>query len=703
VRDHATVPRDPKYDVLFEPVRIGPKTMRNRFYQVPHCTGFGVQKPWTQARFRATKAEGGWAAVCTEYAPINPEAGGYPAPSAQIWDDGDVRALSLTADAVHVQGALAGIELHHGGVHSWPESRMPPLTPSPIAADGVPIVGKVMQRSDIRRTQEEWAAAARRSRSAGFDIVYVYGAHTFLPMQFLAPFFNQRTDEYGGSLKNRARFWLETLEIVRDAIGEDCAIASRISVDALTEATVEVEEALEFIRMADHLVDLWDVNVSSIVEWSKDAGSSRFFPEGHQLEWTARVKEASQKPVVGVSRITSPDRMVEIVQSGAWDLIGAARPSIADPFLPKKIEEGRLDEIRECIGNNECARRALLRGIHVACSQNATAGEEFRRGWHPERVEPAANADSDVLVVGAGPAGLECAIVLGRRGMRRVHLVDAETEIGGSLRWIPRLPGLGEWGRFVNYRQIQLDKLANVEFVAGVRLDAASVREYGADIVIVATGSHWSPVGVNGVTRGPIPGADATGANVLTPEQVMQGRRPPGKRVVVYDCEGYFTGSGMAELLRLEGFEVKLATPYEHAAFEHDARLEGVLLRDRFGELGIAMHTEATVVEITPGGLRLEDGSELETDAVVLVTQLFANEELYLELESDPDALEAHGIAGLYRIGDCVAPRLLADAIFDGHRLAREIDLADPATPLPHVREAWPATKLAPTELIAPA
>jgi dimethylamine/trimethylamine dehydrogenase len=682
--------RDAKYDILFEPIRIGPKTLRNRFYQVPHCSGFGSGKPWSQAGHRGMKAEGGWGAVCTEFAPVSPETDENPYPSARMWDDGDVRALGLMASAAHAHGALAGIELHHGGIHCSNESRQPVLTVSPVAGDGLPIVGQTMQAGDIRRVQEDWVAAARRAQAAEYDIVYVYGGHTYLPMQFLSPFYNKRTDEYGGSLENRARFWLETLELVRGAVGDTCAIAVRISVDEVTPATVPVEEALEFVRMADHLVDLWDVNVSSIVEWGKDAGGSRFYPEGYQLQWTGRVREATAKPIVGVSRMTSPDLMVEIVSSGKWDIIGAARPSIADPFLPRKIEEGRLDDIRECIGGNQCIA-AVSRSHHLSCSQNATAGEEYRRGWHPEEVPPAENKDRDVLVVGAGPAGMECAIVLGRRGLRRVHLVDAEAELGGNLRWLTRLPGLGQWARVVNYRRIQLDKLANVEFVPGTRLDAAAVRDYGAAVVVVATGARWAADGLNGVTRGPIPGADAGLAHVLTPEQVvLEGKRPPGKRVVVYDGEGYVTGVGVAELLRGEGYDVEIVSPLVSIAQQSDLNLEGVLIREHLRNLGVQQRTLTTITEIRSGGALAEgfDGPlELEADGVVLVTQRLANEQLFVELDSDRGALEAAGIQGAYRIGDCTAPRTLADAVFDGHRLARELESDDPSRPRPVLRE----------------
>jgi dimethylamine/trimethylamine dehydrogenase len=682
------VGRDPRHDILFEPVTIGPKTLRNRFYQVPHCTGFGVHKPWSQARHRAIKAEGGWAAVCTEFCSISPEAAETP---CRLWDEDDVRALRIMCDEVHAHGALAGVELHHGGVNSRNrESRLASLAPSQIAGDHQLVTPKAMEVRDIRRVQREWAAAALRAERAGFDIVYVYGAHSYLPMQFLSPFYNRRTDSYGGSLERRARFWLETLEQVRAAVGERCAIASRIAVDALGPAGVELEEGLAFIALADHLVDLWDVNVGSIAEWSKDSGSSRFFAEGYQLAWTGKVRAVTAKPVVGVGRLTSPDRMAEIVRSGAFDLIGSARPSIADPFLPQKISEGRLDDIRECTGSNVCTGRGGM--DHLGCTQNAAAGEEYRRGWHPERFDRAANADRNVLVIGAGPAGLECAMVLGKRGMGGVHLVDAEAEMGGCLRWIRRLPGLGEWGRVVDYRRVQLGKLANVEFVPRLRLDAEAARGYGADIVVVATGARWAVDGLGPGSRGPVRGADATVPYCLTPEQVMlEGKRPPGRRTVVYDAEGYFMGAGLAELLVAEGYEVRLVTSYSQISPFSDETLEGSLLRRHLHEIGVVADCGIDLMAVDPGGVegRHEFGEvwQAETDAVVLVTQRVSDEALYRELAADPASLESAGVEAVYRIGDCVAPQLLADVIFDGHRLAREIDTEDPAVPLPYRRE----------------
>ena len=701
--------RDPQHDILFEPVTIGPKVLRNRFYQVPHCTGFGGTKPWSQAHHRSIKAEGGWAAVCTEYAPISPDSDSQPFASARLWDEEDARGLSLMCEAAHEHGALAGIELHHAGAFAANrESRLPALAPSQVANGLMPrgTVPKAMERADIRRVMDDWVCAARRARDAGFDIVYVYGGHSYLMQQFLSPLLNRRADEYGGSLENRARLYLETLERVREAVGDDCAIVTRFAVDALDPYGIGLDEGLEFVALADHLVDLWDITIGAVSGPARvDSGSSRFYPEGHQLEWTARVREMTSKPIVGTGRFTNPDTMAAAVRSRQLDLIGAARPSIADPYLPKKIEEGRYDEVRECIGCNVCYSRANYH-LHIGCTQNATAGEEFRRGWHPERFTRAANADRDVLVVGAGPAGLECAIVLGKRELRRVLLVEADTEIGGTTRWIPQLPGLGEWGRVLDWRQVQLQRLRNVEVSTGARLGTQETLEYGAELVVVATGSHWATDGLNGITCRPIPGADASQPWVLTPEQVMvEAKRPPGERVVVYDCDGYFMGASLAELLALEGYRVTLATPYAQVAPLCVETLEADPLLRRLHEIGVSIATGMTVTALEPGRTLGQDmfanPVTLEADAVVLVTQRVSDDTLYTELTAEsPESLSTAGIEGVYRIGDCVSPRLLGESIYDGHRLAREIDSLDPSVPLAYLRERLlvtaAATSLAP-------
>jgi dimethylamine/trimethylamine dehydrogenase len=231
-----------------------------------------------------------------------------------------------------------------------------------------------------------------------------------------------------------------------------------------------------------------------------------------------------------------------------------------------------------------------------------------------------------------------------------------------------------------------------VEWIPRTRLDAAAVRDYGAAIVIVATGSRWATDGLNSATHDAIPGADASLPHVLTPEQLMlDGKRPPGERVLVWDCEGYFVGTGLAERLALDGHSVDLATSLHVIAPYTDETLEGPQVRQRLHEVGVRQHRGVQLVEVAPGGVRAtnEFGEpfELEIDALVLVTQRLSDDALYHELVSDPDALAAEGIEAVYRIGDCVSPRIIAEAVFDGHRLAREIDADDPAGPLPYRRE----------------
>jgi dimethylamine/trimethylamine dehydrogenase len=301
-----------------------------------------------------------------------------------------------------------------------------------------------------------------------------------------------------------------------------------------------------------------------------------------------------------------------------------------------------------------------------------------------------------VLVIGSGPAGMECAMVLGKRGMRRVHLVEAQDDMGGIMRWVPQLPGLGEWARVVNYRRIQIDKLKNVEFIPNTELDADGVKDYGAEIVVVATGAYWATDGLNGCTHDTIPGADASQPWCLTPEQIMRdGKEVPGDKVLIVDDDGYYMGPSMAEKLALDGKQVTLMTHLGHIGPYMHFTLEAPNMHRKLHKLKVEMVTYQIPTQMEQGKVTSahvfdeEHLTDWGVDAVVLVTQRRSNEALFRELKDriGLDALNAEGITGLYRIGDCEAPRLTADCVFSGHRLAREIDSDDPATPKPFIRE----------------
>ena len=376
--------------------------------------------------------------------------------------------------------------------------------------------------------------------------------------------------------------------------------------------------------------------------------------------------------------------MAAVIRSGAFDLIGAARPAIADPFLPRKIAEGRLGDIRECTGANVCIMKEEAFG-HVGCIQNATAGEEFRRGWHPERFEPTPDPDRAVLVVGAGPAGMECAMVLGRRGFAAVHLVDAEDEVGGRIRWTRRLPTLGDWGRVADWRRTQLDQLPNVEVITGRRLSAADVLDYGAGIVIVATGSRWSGDGSQPGRLRPISLAPGL-PEALTPERVMTGDRPTGQRVAVYDVDGYYVGPGIAELLAAEGYDVHLVTPRAGRLADLGRHARGAACCASTCTTSGSRCTSASRCWRTS---RVASAARRSTatrgcssvDDLVLVTHQVPSDELHRALVADPTALDAAGITAVHLIGDAASPRWISESVFDGHRLAREIDLPDPSFP----------------------
>ncbi|HYL72004.1 MAG TPA: FAD-dependent oxidoreductase [Candidatus Dormibacteraeota bacterium] len=682
--------RNPRYDILFEPVKIGPVTARNRFYAVPHAAGMTNAMPHMRAAFRETKAEGGWGVVCTGYVSIHPSSDDAPLPFATLWDEDDVRSHALMTEAVHRQGALAGIELWHGGGSVMNRStRTPPLSPSGTAwmATHVNFMGnqrpKMMDLDDIRQLLAWQAEAARKARRAGFDIVYVYAGMGYLPYEFLLPEWNHRSDAYGGSVANRVRIVRELLEVTHEAVAGQCAVALRISLEELrTRPSDRAEsEAHEVVALLADVPDLWDVKLDSS---PTDCASSRFAAEGSHEPIIDFVKKVTRKPVVGVGRFTSPDTMVGQIRRGVLDLIGAARPSIADPFLPRKIDEGREQDIRECIGCNICIS-SWHDSVPVRCTQNPTIGEEWRRGWHPERIAPAASSVS-VLVVGAGPAGLECALALGRRGYD-VGVAEAEEEIGGRLRFETRLPGLAAWGRVLDWRRGQLERLPNVAIYRGNLLTAREILELGNTHVVIATGARWARLLYSPLE---VPAGRLEGPHVLTPDDLAAGARVQAP-VVVYDFDNYYMGSVLAEHLARGVTGVSYVTPAGHASAWAIMSNEQPQIHRALATAGVTLHTLARVTEFVDGELTLAHQftnaiTRLPCRSLVIVGARFANDALHAELTRDPSALAAAGIRSVSRIGDALAPGAIVHAVYSGHRFARELD-ADPAA-LGHRRDA---------------
>jgi dimethylamine/trimethylamine dehydrogenase len=670
------MPRPPRYDILFEPVKIGPVTSPNRFYQVPQCNGTGDSASTAVAAMRGIKAEGGWGVVCTENAEISSSTEILPFPSVHLWTDADIAVQARMVEAVHRHGALAGVELAHMGLYAANRaSRLPPLGPSShlTVESFEPFQARSMDKEDLRLVRRQHREAAIRAKRAGFDIIYVYAVQPMsLASNFIARRFNQRTDEYGGSLENRCRLLKELLEETKDAVGDVCAVALRFAVDECCgDAGLEWEkEGQDIVEMLKDLPDLWDVNLA---DWSNDSVSSRFAKEGYQEPYTQFVKKITNKPVVGVGRFTSPDTMVSQVRRGILDLIGAARPSIADPFLPNKIKEGRFEDIRECIGCNVCIS-CENSYAPIRCTQNPTMMEEGRRGWHPERV-PVRGSTDRILIVGGGPAGLECALTLGRRGYE-VALAEGTNELGGRVSRESRLPGLAEWARVRDYRMDQLQRLSNVQLFRQSPMDSSTALEFGAERIVIATGARWRKDGIGRARLDTIPGHDFS--HVMTPDDIMDGRIPCG-RVLIYDTDGSYFGNVIAELLRDAGAMVTIVTPAAETAAYLALTLEQSRVIRRLLARGVDIVRLKRLAEIHPGGARLAcvHGSpdlEIAADAIVLITQREPHDGLYFDLANDARSRESARVRSVHRIGDCNAPNIIATAVYAGHRYARELD-----------------------------
>ena len=671
--------RDSRYDLLFEPVPIGPVTARNRFYQVPHCTGMGYTMPQTVAAMRAIKAQGGWAVICTEYCSIHPSSDDSPYAFCTLWDEQDVHHHQLMTDAVHEHGALAGVELWHGGMHVNNRlSRHMSLAPSDsMPYHAHPVQVRSMNKHDIRELRHWHVTAARRARAAGFDIVYVYAGHDYLPFQFLSRRHNRRQDEYGGSLENRVRLLRELIEETKEAVGDRCAVAVRLAVDELQgDAGITCEgEGRDVVAMLAELPDLWDVNVSGV---ENDSRSARFSEEGFQEDYIGFVKSLTTKPVVGVGRYTSPDRMVSLVRRGVLDFIGAARPSIADPFLPLKIEQGRLDEIRECIGCNIC-RSGNNEGVPIRCTQNPTMGEEWRRGWHPEVIPPKASEKS-VLVVGGGPTGLEAARALGQRGYA-VTLAEAATELGGRINQESRLPGLSTWARVRDWRIGRLQNMPNVEIYLDSHIDASHVAEFDAGHTLIATGACWRRDGRGTHTPFGVPGCGET--NTLTPDEIMAGSQAIGP-VLIYDDDHYYMGGVLAEQLATAGLEVSLVTPHAIPSSWTLMTDEQGFIQERLLKCGVSLVVGHVLEEFDGAQARIacihtQRTRQIACATLVPVTMRESEDALYRVLT----AAGGHAVTAL---GDCAVPGAIVHAIYAGHRFAREFDSVV-STELPFWRE----------------
>ncbi len=673
-----------RYKILFEPVDIGPKTAKNRFYQVPHAMGAGNDMPNTRAAQRGIKAEGGWSVINTGYCSIHPSSDDRPLPMARLWSEEDIASHVPMVDAVHEHDALAGIEFFHGGAYTANRhTRMPPMSPSGIQQKVSELMDmhltapKVMDKKDIKDLIQWHLIATERAIKAGFDIIYCYAGMGFLPYHFLHPTFNNRSDEYGGSLENRSRLMRELITEMKEVAGDRAAIAVRMSTDELLTFKSESSEseAHEFFEINGEFPDLWDIKMSS---WFKECPSSRFAESGHMEPYNSFVKKLTSKPVVGVGWFTSPDIMAKQINDGILDFVGAARASIADPFLPNKLKEGREDDIRECIGCNICAS-CYNQGIPVRCTQNPSMGEEWRRDWHPEKIKSKSSDDS-VLIIGGGPAGLEATLSLARRGYS-VAIADSEKELGGRINMESKLPGMTSYKRVVDYRVNQINQLNNVDVFLDNTLSPDDVLELGFDHVVTATGSIWKPSIMDEKSAPAL--VDKTDT-IFTPEDVLNGCELKSP-VIVFDFDYYYMGGLMAEFIKDLGHEVMIITPFDKVSpwSFNSNEIDDIELR--LLEKDIRVLTQHRITSVEDSSVKTiqkvsHEENDIDRGSLVLVGFRKQNDSLYNQLNSSEAALKASGIKSLQNIGDSNAPGAVVHAVYAGHLYANTFDQEDTDT-----------------------
>jgi len=659
--------KESRYDILFEPVKIGPVTAPNRFYAAPHATGHGWHQPSGAIALRAMKAEGGWGTVAVQITEIAPDTDMANHPMERIWDDSDIPRHAKQVEAIKKHGSLAAIELGHGGMRARNMTTgAPVIGPSafPVLRPEVPAQAKAMDLSDIKKFRESHKAAVQRAIKAGYDIIYVYAAHDIsLLSNFLSINNNKRTDGYGGCFNNRLRLLREVLEDTLEVTANKQAVALRFSVaePGKNNGLTHDGEGRDVVEALAELPDLWDVNISG---WSQDSATARFSEEGHQLMYTDFVKSVTSKPVVGVGRFTSPDNMVSLIKNGRLDFIGAARPSIADPFLPNKIKHNKIEDIRECIGCNICVSMDSY-GLPVRCTQNPTISEEWRRGWHPET--PALSKRRRAhLIVGAGPAGLECATTLLKAG-DKVTIAETTDSAGGRISKESTLPGLASWTRVRDYRLGLINKHVDATLFLNSEMSAEDIVEFGADTTVLATGAKWRADGVGSTRTEPI---ELSGVSLYTPDDLLGGSIPAKTThpIVIYDDDHFYMASALAEQLASNGLNIIYVTPLPNIATWTDHTLEQGKIIDRLNSLGVEMHPNCKLTD----GMKFQDTitgrtMSLSLESLVMVGARSSTDELYGELQR----LDSH--IHIHRTGDCLVPGIIQAAVLSGHKVARDI------------------------------
>ena len=646
-----------RYRYLFSPLRLGPVVAPNRIVFSAHLTNYAEDGHPTEqhAAYYAARAAGGAGLIITEEHSTHPTDWPYEK-LIHGFHPSVIPGYKRITEAVHRHGTPIFAQINHnGGQGSGMYSRLPVWAPSPVADPLFREVPKEVDRSEIAEIVAGYALVASHCRDGGFDGIELQCSHSSIVRGFLSPAMNIRTDEYGGSLANRARLLLQIVVAVREAIGREMALGVRLCGDELIDGGTTIDDAVDVARMVDEqgLTDYINTSIGVATASLFMIEASMQVPPGYALFIPSAIRKAVDLPVVGVGRFKDPLQAERALAEGHCDLVGVVRGQIADADFAAKARAGQADDIRLCLScNQECVGRMGL-NRWLGCIENPRTGKES------VAVAPMRRVPRRVLVIGAGPAGLQAALTAAQRG-HTVTVVERDTQPGGQARLAATVPSRAEFGDIVR-NQVHECRRLGLEIQYGVAADAALVGDLDPDVIVVATGAeparpYWVP-------------ADA--ATVVDVRDVLEGTCTPAGRVVVVDELGFHQATSVAELLADRGCQVTVVTPGMVVGQDLGITLDLEHWNIRAAARGIDQRTDLVPMGWSAEGLELlhHPTGQQETvpcDWVVLAVPPQPVDDLYHSLSANP-RLEVH------RIGDCVAPRRAHAAVVEGARIGNAL------------------------------